>query len=232
MDAKPLRAHHQFGPNADKYNTICSVHFPFWGVDRHEPLFDIQFDVIEGDLPFLVGIPSLAAMRANLNFSYKWLGVLAGEEYLKLALQYIESHVILPFRAVLKKDDRRRSSPPCKSSYYMPTRRQYSEDESSVTKDLRPTTPRSLQRSQERAQHRVMINLNQPYMRMPMPHRSASYTRCTILPRATRATKPVTYQNMTTSLATTRKVITFIFPGHQPRRGASHSPNCVISPSS
>lgn len=78
VDGKPLRMHHQFGPNSEKHPTICSVHFYFWGNDRQEPLFDIKFDVIDGSLPFLVGLPSLVAMRANLNFSYKWLGVKVG----------------------------------------------------------------------------------------------------------------------------------------------------------
>lgn len=102
INAKPLRPHHQFGTNYEKHTTVCQVHFSFWGIDRRVPLFDIQFDVINGDLPFLVGLPSLVAMKANLNFSYRWLGCRAEEEYLTLELQYVESHIVLPFKVALQ----------------------------------------------------------------------------------------------------------------------------------
>lgn len=128
VDGKPTRVHHQFGPNSERHPTICSVQFPFWGDDRQEPLFDIQFDVIEGNLPFLVGLPSLVSMRANLNFSYKWLGFKTGEDYLKLALHFLDSHIVLPFRATIKKNDQRKTSYQDKSSYYTPMIHESSED--------------------------------------------------------------------------------------------------------
>lgn len=116
-DAKPLRTSHRFGTSAEKHMTICSVQFPFRSTGHADPLFDIQFDVIDGDLPFLVGLPSLISMKASINFNLKWLGVRANDEYVKLNLTLVNGHVYLPFTCSPRKDDRRRGQPD-KTTYY------------------------------------------------------------------------------------------------------------------
>lgn len=131
QDARPMRVSHRFGTNPERFSTICAVSFPFRSTDQAEPLFNIQFDVIEGDLPFLVGLPSLLSMRASLNFNLKWLGIITGEgldSYIKLNLVQESGHILLPFEATLRRDEKRRLNFD-KSSYYTAPESNYPDEE-------------------------------------------------------------------------------------------------------
>lgn len=71
-DSKPMRETHRFGTSTVRHKTLCSLRFPFCSTNWTEPLFDIQFDVINGDLSFLVGLSSLISIKASINFNFKW----------------------------------------------------------------------------------------------------------------------------------------------------------------
>lgn len=55
--------------------------------------------VIQGDLPFLVGLPSLEAMRPNLNFEHSNLSFKLADKYHRLELIKSDGHLHLPFRS-------------------------------------------------------------------------------------------------------------------------------------
>ena len=108
-DTTPIRDQHRFGTNPEAHKTICAVKFPFRCTDdtgTDIANFDVAFDVIEGDLPFLVGLPSLLAMNATLNFKYKSLGLSIGSRYVRIPLSHKESHLILPFTSLIKRSER------------------------------------------------------------------------------------------------------------------------------
>lgn len=105
-EASIAREHHRFGDHPEAHRTISAVKFPFTCTDERdgqEAQFDIQFDIIDGELPFLVGLPSLIAMRACLNFKFKHLGLMIGSKYLKIPLHFQDSHVLLPFSSTIKR---------------------------------------------------------------------------------------------------------------------------------
>lgn len=78
----------------------------------------MHFDVIKGGLPFLICLPTLVAMRANLSLNVKWLGIRTDDQYVKLMLRTNDGHIFLPFRSEPKRDDRRKYADNNKSSYY------------------------------------------------------------------------------------------------------------------
>lgn len=122
-DCKPTRAYHRFGTHTEKHETSFAVRFPFWSDEQDstsKPLFDITFDVIDGDLPFLVGLPSLFAMRCNLNFNGKWIGFKISNEYVKLTLVSSNGHILLPFKSELRKGERSWTPQSRPSTYYSP----------------------------------------------------------------------------------------------------------------
>lgn len=119
-NAEPSRDSNRFGASVDDHKTMFAVRFPFLSTDNEaDPLFKIQFNVIEGDLPFLVGLPTLIAVKSSVKFNTKWLGFRSGDEFVKILLEKEKGHLILPFRATPKKDDRRKINQE-KSNYYIP----------------------------------------------------------------------------------------------------------------
>lgn len=67
----------KFGNSTDVWPSSFAGMFPFEcstlyrSKDSEETVkFTISFDVIDVDLPFLIGLPTLKVMRANLNFEY------------------------------------------------------------------------------------------------------------------------------------------------------------------
>lgn len=108
-DGTPSRDQHRFGNHSEVHRTICAVKFPFTCSDEHGSCvasFDIVFDVINGELPFLIGLPSLLSMRATLNFRYKSLGLHIGTNYMRIRLEHCDSHIILPFSSKVKRVER------------------------------------------------------------------------------------------------------------------------------
>lgn len=80
---------------------MFAVVFPFHleGQNKEKVHFNISFDVIEGDLPFLIGWPSLRAMKANINCEHMNLGVRVNDGYHRLKLHTDDDHVYLPFKS-------------------------------------------------------------------------------------------------------------------------------------
>lgn len=91
---------HRFGNYSDNQPTIFAIKMPFHAknVNGEKTVeFDVAFDVIEGDLPFLLGLPTLAAMRANVHFKYMTLSFSLHGKYHRLKLLRDGDHVYLPF---------------------------------------------------------------------------------------------------------------------------------------
>lgn len=90
---------HLFGPSNKPMKTICAVRVPFTcniAQNNSSVLFNIRFDVIEGDLPFLIGLPSLLAMKGTLNFQYCNLSLIIQRTTYRLQLVKRSSHLELP----------------------------------------------------------------------------------------------------------------------------------------
>ncbi len=69
-DSSPTLARHRFGNHSEEHRSLFAVNVPFTckGKDNEvQVTFDVKFDVIEGDLPFLLGFPSLMSMKSTLN---------------------------------------------------------------------------------------------------------------------------------------------------------------------
>lgn len=116
-DGVPTRESHRFGNHTETHRTLCAVKFPFRLKDDYGACvgeFNIQFDVIDGSLPFLIGLPSLMAMKSNINFKYVSLGIFIESNYQRIPLVHNDGHINinLPFTATVKSDDRDRTDQP------------------------------------------------------------------------------------------------------------------------
>lgn len=72
-DGVASRQQHRFGSHTETYQTQFADKFPFTCTDNNNTCiseFDVTFDVINGELPFLIGLPTLLEMNANLNFNH------------------------------------------------------------------------------------------------------------------------------------------------------------------
>ena len=78
-DARITTPVHHFGHHNEESRTLFAVRFRFTCRGKilnrgrrqetaQDVKFYIRFDVIDGDLPFLIVLPSLRSMRASLNF--------------------------------------------------------------------------------------------------------------------------------------------------------------------
>lgn len=97
---EPIRQReHLFGPSTTPMKSICAVRVPFIckvpGGDQLAT-FNIRFDVIDGRLPFLIGLPSLLAMKGTLNFQYSNLSINISGVIYRLRLLKRSSHLELP----------------------------------------------------------------------------------------------------------------------------------------
>ena len=100
-----LREHHRFGDYSVNHKALCSVKMPFDCIGENgqeDSAFDIMFDVIEGNLPFLVGLPSLLLMEANLNFKHRKISFFVNSKLTRLELLLDDDHIILPFKPKIK----------------------------------------------------------------------------------------------------------------------------------
>eukprot|EP00171_Calliarthron_tuberculosum_P018277 IDg18277t1 len=78
--------------------------------------FDVKFDVIEGDLPFLIGLPTLRAMKSSLNFYNLTMGMKLGSYYYRIQLQQDSNHLYLSLSS--SDDSKGHSSNPMSTTCY------------------------------------------------------------------------------------------------------------------
>lgn len=98
-DDKISQPEHQFEPQNKFSRTLGTVRVPFIcniSTGSEQENFKIRFDVIDGDLPFLIGLPSLRAMNANLNFNHITLSQVINNMLHRIALNYNKSQLVLP----------------------------------------------------------------------------------------------------------------------------------------
>lgn len=104
-DATPAREHHRLGDHSDQQPTICAVKIQFNCVnERGDPVnsFDIMFDVIDGDLPILIGLPLLSEMMACVSFKHNNFGMNLGPRYVCMDLIKNDNHLLLPFASTVQ----------------------------------------------------------------------------------------------------------------------------------
>ena len=91
---------HRFGDHSDKRKTIANVIVPFhvFTVDNKPIQFNVSFDVIPGKLPFPIGLPSLRAMRANVNCASLSLSFSIRKVVHHVQLLCDGSHISLPIK--------------------------------------------------------------------------------------------------------------------------------------
>jgi len=104
-DGVPRQSYHRFGNSSKDYPTLFSVKMPFLCKSsfKNKPNgpveFDVSFDVIDGDLPFLLGLPSLCAMKANLNFEYMNIGIRIERKSYRIPILKDDSHLFISFKS-------------------------------------------------------------------------------------------------------------------------------------
>lgn len=77
---------------------MCAVKFPFHCNDEdgtHIVDINIQFYLIEVDLPFLIGLPYLFYIRECLSFKFIILGFNFWSRYVRIPLTIQDSHILL-----------------------------------------------------------------------------------------------------------------------------------------
>lgn len=127
-DSSPSLARHRFGNHSEDHRTLFAVKVPFTCSDKGkktEVVFNVKFDVIEGDLPFLLGFPSLSLMKSNLNFNNFTLGLPIRHFYHRLSLEHDGNHIYLPLNPKIEKRSQlfgKTSSSCYTRSYYEPSR--------------------------------------------------------------------------------------------------------------
>ena len=103
-DADIRHAEHRFGPSRKPTKTIFAVRVPFVCTGKNlqgKVRFDIRFDVIEGNLPFLIGLPTLQAMNSTLSFKYQNITLAVNGVLHRLNLDMGSSHLMLPLRPTI-----------------------------------------------------------------------------------------------------------------------------------
>lgn len=82
------------------HDPILAVTFPFICTIYAEASIenlDIAIDIINGDFPFLIVLPSLLKMLPNLNFNHRLLGMRIGKKFLRITLPVCENNIVPPF---------------------------------------------------------------------------------------------------------------------------------------
>lgn len=73
-DTSPAREHHRFKDHPDFHRTSCAVKLPFRYFDENGYFIsqlNIQIHMLEGNLSFPIGLPSLLSMKRCLSFKFK-----------------------------------------------------------------------------------------------------------------------------------------------------------------
>lgn len=117
-----MRWTHSISSVYSSFRASRRAKLPGRGKDQHKDVeFSVAFDVIEGDLPFLIGLPSLRALRGVLSFEHMKLGLRIQGEYVRIALTWDKNHVFLP----ITKPRRSHYSPKANLNPYIVDRRYY-----------------------------------------------------------------------------------------------------------
>lgn len=98
-EAEPKQECNKFGNSEDENKTIAAVAMPFkcYSRDNSDAInFSVVFDVIDGDLPFLIGTPTLKKMRSNINFEHDFIGFKIGDKYHRVAVDITDQYTLLP----------------------------------------------------------------------------------------------------------------------------------------
>lgn len=91
-------AEHQFSPNEKPHKTICAVCNPFLCRNqktRNTFRFQVRFDVITGSLTFFIGLASMVALKATLNFQYRNLSLVKHNTMYRIRLTHQSMHLRL-----------------------------------------------------------------------------------------------------------------------------------------
>jgi len=102
-EGPPMQEIHQFGDHDEQKKASISIKFPFNCSTTHRDgnytketiRFNIKFDVLEGDLPFLIGNPTLKGMKASINYEYMSFGFRINKVYHRLRLTESGNHILL-----------------------------------------------------------------------------------------------------------------------------------------
>lgn len=99
LDKSPAhQEYHRFGNHTEDQKSLYSIKLPFFeDSEKNRAMFHVSFDVLEGDLPFLIGLPSLTRMGACINLSFNTIGMRIGAKYHKFKIFKKGHHVCLPF---------------------------------------------------------------------------------------------------------------------------------------
>lgn len=135
-DERIIHHEHQFGPSQKPCRTLCAVRVPFKceNIRTNQTItFNVRFDVIAGSLPFLIGLPSLTAMKASLNFHYGSLSLAINHNLYRLRLIRKSSHLMLPLCCIIDHQKGLRNDPQsphrddagAKHHYVRPSRHYY-----------------------------------------------------------------------------------------------------------
>jgi len=97
-NGKIRQAYHGFGDSKLKKKSIAAVVVPFKlsTIDNKKVEFNISFDVIEGDLPFLIGFPSLELMDATVGCRTKILSLTVDKLVYRVQMICDGTHIFLP----------------------------------------------------------------------------------------------------------------------------------------
>lgn len=91
-NGKIRQAFHGFGDSKSKKKPIAAVVVPFrlCTIDNKKVEFKICFDVIEGELPFLIGFPSLESMDATVTCRNKILSITVNKCIYRIQMIYMK----------------------------------------------------------------------------------------------------------------------------------------------
>ncbi len=95
---KVKKASHRSGNLATEHRTQTAVIVPFYvqTIGNKSVKFNINFDVIEGNLPFPVGMPALEALETWINCKSKILGIWIDGRCSRIQLHQDGTHLYLP----------------------------------------------------------------------------------------------------------------------------------------
>jgi len=150
-DSTIKQKEHRFGPSSTSLPSKFAVLMPFvctgdrlkqYG-NRDKLEFDIHFDVVDGDLPFLIGLPTLVSMRASLNFITGSLSIEFKSMRYSLKLQHQNHHFCLPMKPTVTFAGKARPYDKKQSpyaSYYCPSPPPKSGPPAEILRTSTPTT--------------------------------------------------------------------------------------------
>lgn len=124
-DAEIRRKHHRFGNYGEEQLFLFGAKMPFFlqqESDAGSVHFTVAFDVIDGDLLFLIELSSLIATAATVNHKYFTLVLYINGKYTRLQVGKVGGHFDLSFQStivVLKNEQySRRSTRSDNREYY------------------------------------------------------------------------------------------------------------------